>query len=145
MESLHAQPAYFSPAPESFAGSSASVFPASPRAPRPSVPRLTVSDWSLLGAAGAFRYLDYHTTVKALSDPANFHEVELPQALVDNHPGFAAFEVSTVVANVWIYRLLVRHGHRRIALAGQFINLGAIGGTVGSNEYNLAKYYPSRR
>jgi hypothetical protein len=104
---------------------------------------MTFTDWSLLGAAGVFRYLDYQTTVKALSQPTIFHEVELPKALVDNHPGFAAFEVSTVAANYWVYRLLVRHGHRRLARAGQAINLGAIGGTVASNEYNLAKYYPS--
>lgn len=99
-------------------------------------------DWSLLGAAATFRYLDYQTTVKALSDPANFREVELPNALVDNHPGFASFEASTVAVNYWAYRLLVRHGHRRLARAGQFINLGAIGGTVASNEYNLVRYFP---
>lgn len=110
-------------------------------------PGLAPFDWTLLGAAAGLRYLDYQTTVKALSDPADFHEAELPDALVDNHPGFAAFETSTVVANGWIYRALIRHGHRRLARAGQMINLGALGGTVAFNEYNLAKYYrpPTRR
>lgn len=105
-------------------------------------PGLDAADWTLLGTAAAFRYLDYQTTVKAMSDPANFHEVILPQALVDNHAGLGAFEASTVVANYWIYRVLVRHGHRRLARAGQVINLGALAGTVAYNEYNLAKYYP---
>ncbi len=54
---------------------------------------MTSTDWSSAGGRRGLRYLDYQTTVKALSDPADFHEVELPQALVDNHAGFAAFEV----------------------------------------------------
>jgi hypothetical protein len=99
-------------------------------------------DWTLLGAAAGLRYLDYQTTVKALSDPSDFHEVELPQGLVDNYPGLAAFEAGTVVADFWIYRALVRHGHRRVASGGQIINLGALSGTVAFNEYNLARYYP---
>jgi hypothetical protein len=118
------------------------ALPAAPQAVRPSLSGLTLCDWTLLGAAAALRYLDYQTTVKALSDPADFHEVELPKGLVDNHPDFAAFEAGTVVANVWIYRVLVRRGHRSVARAGQFINLGALGGTVAYNEYNLAKDYP---
>ncbi|HEX3985573.1 MAG TPA: hypothetical protein VHX13_03095 [Acidobacteriaceae bacterium] len=119
----------------------AAVVPVAVPAGRSSVPSLGFCDWTLLGAATGLRYLDYQTTVKALSDPANFHEVELPQPLVDNHPAFGAFEAGTVAANYWIYRMLVRHGHRRLARAGQLINLGALGGTVAFNEYNLARYY----
>jgi hypothetical protein len=145
---LHAQDARLTDPSESnltgiFPGS-CWVIPARPHAVRPALSGLTPGDWTLLGAAAALRYLDYQTTVKTLSDPAVFHEVELPQALVDNHPGLAAFETSTVVANVWIYRLMVCHGHRRLARAGQLINLGAVGGTVAFNEYNLAKYYPHK-
>ena len=143
---LHGQRTFLADAPEanSEANPGAAVVLSAPtRAVRAPQPGMTFTDWSLLGAAGVFRYLDYQTTVKALSRPGIFHEVELPQALVDNHPGFAVFEVSTVAANYWVYRVLVRHGHRRLARAGQVINLGAIGGTVASNEYNLAKYYPS--
>lgn len=106
-------------------------------------PELNLTDWTLLGAAAGLRYLDYQTTVKALSDPADFHEAELPRALVDNHAGFAAFEAGTVVANVWVYRLLVRRGHRRLARFGQAINLALVGGTVANNEYNLVRYFPS--
>lgn len=141
LPALHAQPAFLADVPEPIPGSAA-VLPVPPHAARPAASELSLFDWSLLGAAAGLRYLDYQTTVKALSDPTDFHEVELPQALVDNHPALAAFETSTVVANLWIYRDLVRHGHRRLARAGQFINLGALGGTVAFNEYNLAKYYP---
>ena len=122
----------------------AAVLPVPPLAIRGSHAGLTLLDRTLLGAAAGLRYLDYQTTVKALSDPTDFHEVELPQALVDNHAALAAFEAGTVVVNYWIYRQLVRHGHRRLARAGQIINLGAVGGTVAFNEYSLAKYYPHR-
>jgi hypothetical protein len=146
---VHAQYLLLSNAPEpsvtSMVPASAAIVPVLPRATRRTIPGMAVTDWALLGAAAGLRYLDYQTTVKALSDPADFHEVELPKALVDNHAAFAAFEVSTVVVNYWVYRALVRHGHRRLARAGQAINLGAIGGTVAFNEYNLAEYYPSHR
>ena len=141
---LGAQSRLLIEAPESIS-EPAAVIAVSPPAHRASLPGMTASDWTLLGAAAGLRYLDYQTTVKALSDPADFHEAELPQALVDNHAGFAAFEASTVVANVWVYRVLLRHGHRRLARAGQVINLCALGGTVASNEYNLAKDYRQPR
>jgi len=137
---LHAQSRLLIAAPEPMAGSAA-VVAVSPSGNRAPLPGMTVSDWTLLGAAAGLRYLDYQTTVKALSDPADLREAELPQALVDNHAAFAAFEASTVVANYWIYRLMVRHGHRRLARAGQVINLSLLGGTIASNEYNLARYY----
>ena len=138
---LYAQDTLLSDAPEPSLGSAVVLSRTVQARPTPAS-GMTFADWTLLGAAAALRYLDYQTTVKALSDPADFHEVELPQGLVDNHTGLAAFEAGTVVANFWIYRVLVRHGHRRLARAGQFINLGALGGTVAFNEYNLAKYYP---
>jgi hypothetical protein len=119
----------------------AAVIPTPRNLVRTSFPGLTPADWTLLGAAAGLRYLDYQTTLKALSDPADFHEVELPQKLVDCHPALAAFEAGTVAANFWIYRALARHGHRRVARAGQVVNVGALGGTVAFNEYNLAKDY----
>ncbi len=143
---LHAQAAWLgSPSESDLTGAfprTAGVILVPPQPVRPSLAGLAPGDWTLLGAAAALRYLDYQTTVKALSDPADFHEVELPQALVDNHSGFAFFEGGTVVVNFWVYRLLVRHEHRRLARVGQLINLAAVGGTVAFNEYNLAKYYP---
>jgi hypothetical protein len=113
-------------------------------APRPvSLQRrsLTLYDWSLLAAAGTLRFFDYKTTEKCLSDPADFHEVELPTSLVSNKPAFAAFESSTVVANYFAYRLVARR-HRTLARLGQYINIGSIGSAVGGNYVAIAQHFP---
>lgn len=60
-------------------------------------------------------------------------EIVLPRSLVGNRGGFAAFEAGTIVANYYLYRVLVRHHHRAIARIGQSINLGALGWTVENN------------
>jgi hypothetical protein len=99
-------------------------------------------DWGLLGGSALFRFLDYKSTVKCMSDPANFHEVELPNALVHNDPGFAAFEASTVAVNYYAYRLFLKHHHPAMARLGQSINLAAMGWTVGRNYYELQEYWP---
>jgi hypothetical protein len=113
------------------------------RAPRTEVrPRFALEDWGLLGAGAALRFLDYKSTVKCMSDPANFREVELPQALVHNKPGLGAFETSTVVANYYAYRFFVRHDHRTMARLGQWVNIGAMGWTVGRNYYELNEFWP---
>jgi len=104
--------------------------------------RFAAQDWVLLGAVAALRFGDYKSTVKALSDPANFREAELPNALVHNRPGFGAFEASTVVVNYYAYRLLVRRDRRTLARVGQYINIGAMSWTVGNNYYGLEKYWP---
>lgn len=101
-----------------------------------------LSDWGLVGGAAALRLLDYKSTVKCMSDPANFKEEELPNALVHNDAGFAAFEASTVVVNYYAYRLFIRHNHRTMARLGQSINLGAMAFTVGRNYYELNDYWP---
>jgi hypothetical protein len=113
--------------------------------PRPAPemrPGFAAQDWGLLGAAAALRFLDYKSTVKCMSDPANFREVELPQGLVHNRPGLGAFEASTVVANYYAYRFLVAHNHRKMARFGQWVNLGAMGWTVGRNYYELNEFWP---
>ncbi|HEX4067495.1 MAG TPA: hypothetical protein VHZ09_15865 [Acidobacteriaceae bacterium] len=126
--------------PAAFSAEPAAIMPVS--APRPLSQRaLTLYDWSLLAAAGTLRFLDYKTTEKCLSDPANFHEVELPTSLVSNKPAFAAFESSTVVANYFAYRLVARR-HRTIARLGQYINIGSIAWAVGGNYTAIAEHFP---
>lgn len=137
---LVAQQTLLAEAPEAMA--SPAVVAAPPSAEPALRLGLTPCDWGLLGAAAALRYLDYQTTERAMADPAKFREVVLPQALVDHPAGLAAFEAATVGVNYWIYRELVRHGHRRLARVGQAINLTALGGTVAFNEYTLARYGP---
>ncbi len=137
-------------APEPIAGSSSSVAGASasaimPVARRPIAERadgLAPTDWALLSAGAGLRFLDYKSTVKAMSDPADFREVELPNALVRCRPGLGAFEASTVVANYYAYRFFVDHRHRKLARWGQAINLVALGWTVGRNYYELHEYWP---
>jgi hypothetical protein len=101
---------------------------------------LDLEDWMLIGAAAPLRFFDYRSTVKATADPSRFREAELPQALVDNHAEFAAFEAGTVVANYYVYRLLVRHRHRSVARLGQAINLGALSWTVEHNYRLLSEH-----
>jgi hypothetical protein len=103
---------------------------------------LAPADWVLLGAGAALRLLDYKSTVKAMSDPADFREDELPNALVHCRPGLGAFEAGTVVVNYYAYRLFVEHRHRRMARWGQIANLAALGWTVGRNYYELNEYWP---
>jgi len=107
--------------------------------------KLSAYEWSLLGAAAGLRFLDYKTTVKFTEDPANFHEVELPEALVHNRLALGAFEASTVVANYFVYRVLADHRHRRMARLGQSLYVGAMAGTVGWNYDQLNEYWPHAR
>ncbi len=130
----------FSSSAASF-GAAAAVMPVRrPVAER--TPGLTFTDWTLLGAGATLRFLDYQSTVKCMSDPANFREVELPNALVHNRPGFGAFEASMVVTNYYAYRFLVERHHRKLARLGQFVNLGALTWTVGRNYYELNEFWP---
>ncbi|HEX4310573.1 MAG TPA: hypothetical protein VHZ25_11135 [Acidobacteriaceae bacterium] len=98
---------------------------------------MSAYDWSLLGAAAALRFLDYRTTVEFTEDPADFREVELPQALVRSRAALGAFEASTVVVNYVAYRALVGHHHRKIAQVGQSIYVGVMAGTVAWNYDQL--------
>jgi len=114
------------------------VLPKKPQ--REASPKLNTGDWMLLGAAGALRFFDYKSTVKGVANPTEFREVELPEALVHNRPGLGAFEASTVVANYYVYRALVRHHRRSLARVGQSINLSALGWTVGNNYRLLSEH-----
>jgi hypothetical protein len=87
----------------------------------------------MLGAAASLRVLDFTSTEKALSQPQYFHEAILPQALVKNKPGFAAFQAGTVVLNYGAYRLLVRHHMRSVAQVSQYVYVGAMTFQVAHN------------
>jgi hypothetical protein len=99
-------------------------------------------DWSLLSAAAGLRFLDYKSTVKCMSDPARFHEDQLPAALVRNRPALGAYEAGTVVANYYVYRLLIEHRHRTLARLAQSINIGAVAWAVGHNYYEIEESWP---
>ncbi len=105
-------------------------------------PSFTRTDWALVSAGATLRFLDYKSTVKMMSAPMNFREVQLPQALVHNRPAFGAFEASMVVGDYIAYRLLVDHRHRKLARLGQTANLAVMGATVGWNYHQLNEFWP---
>jgi len=107
--------------------------------PRARAAGLTWPDWGLLSVASTLRVLDYTSTETCLSHPQIFQEELLPNALVHNKPGFAAYEGSTVVANYFAYRALARH-HRAAVRAGQAIYDGLMGTAVSVNYYGIEKY-----
>ena len=125
----------------SSSASASAIIPVRRPAPE-QMPRLAPTDWALLGTGAMLRFLDYKSTVKCMSDPANFREVELPQALVHNQPALGAFEAGTVVVNYYAYRFLVERRHRKLARLGQAINIGVMAFTVGRNYYELNEFWP---
>jgi hypothetical protein len=126
--------------PGSSSGSSIGGF-AIARAPQPAPkrPRLHLLDWSMIGAAATLRVLDYTSTEKALAHPQYYHEAILPQALVQDKPGFAAFEAGTVALNYGAYRLLVRHNLRSLARASQYLYVGIMANQVARNDQLLGQ------
>jgi hypothetical protein len=128
------------PAPE--ASSEPAFLPVyAPRSVRPQPYTFSLYDWSLLAAAATLRFLDYKTTEKCASDPADFHEEELPESLVRNKPALAAFETGTVVGNYYAYRWVARR-HRKLARLGQYINIGGVGWAVAGNYAAIAEWFP---
>lgn len=103
-------------------------------------PRLHLADWSLISVASTFRVLDYTTTETCAAHPNLFHEDILPEALVHSKPGLASFEASTVVANYYAYRFLVRRHHGTMARVGQAIYDGMMGSAISINYYGINKY-----
>jgi hypothetical protein len=136
--------------PNDPAFASSSALPADPafmpgyypvqRAPRPVEvkPKLRMLDWSLIGAAGMLRVLDYTSTEKALADPKHFREAMLPTALVENKPGFAAFQAATVGANYVAYRMLVHHHMRSLARVAQYVYVSGMAFQVTRNYQQIA-------
>ncbi len=127
------------------AGSSSSalgVYPVARPQFQEKTPGMGFLDWSMIGAAAALRVLDYTSTEKALSEPQSFHEAMLPQALVENKPAFAAFEVGTVGLNYAAYRFLVHHNKRSLARASQYVYVGVMTFQV-SHNYQLLGNAPA--
>ncbi|HEX4036935.1 MAG TPA: hypothetical protein VHX37_02670 [Acidobacteriaceae bacterium] len=106
-------------------------------------PRLDFLDWSLIGAAAALRGLDWASTESALARPQYFHEAVLPNALVRNKAGFAAFQAGTVAVNYEAYKFLVRHNRRSLARLSQYMYVGIMTLQVAHNYQTLGDYPPN--
>ena len=100
-------------------------------------PKLKVLDWSLIGAAGMLRVLDYTSTERALKDPQHFREAMLPTALVENKPAFAAFQAATVGVNYMAYRMLVHHHMRSLARVAQYVYVSGMAFQVTRNYQQI--------
>lgn len=106
-------------------------------------PGLHLYDWSMIGAAGVFRGLDWATTESAMARPQYFHEDILPTALVKSKPGFAAFQAGTVALDYGAYKYLVRHNLRSLARASQYMYVGVMAFQVAHNYQTLGSLPPA--
>ena len=122
-----------------FSSSAMGVFPVQAPQAQEKGPRLNVLDWTLLGAAGTLRVLDFTSTEKALTEPQYYHEAMLPQGLVKNKPAFAAFQAGTVALNFEGYRFLVHHNRRGLARVAQFAYVGAMTFQIAHNYQVLGQ------
>jgi hypothetical protein len=104
-----------------------------PSAPAPVAAKKPVlGDWNLAGSVVATRVLDWTSTEECIRRPW-CHEAELPNALVHNKVGFAAFEGAMSVASILPQYELTKHGHRKLAWLGQAVDVGVMAYTVNVN------------
>lgn len=77
---------------------------------------------------------DWASTEECTRRPyAQCHEAQLPNALVHNKVGFAAYEFTTASLEVFAQYELTRHGHRKLARVFQAVNVGVTVGVVAHN------------
>jgi hypothetical protein len=95
-------------------------------------------DLTLAGGVLGSHAGDWASTEECLRRPyAQCHEAQLPNALVHNKVGFAAYELSTASLEVLAQYELTKHGHRKLARLAQSLNVGYTTEVVIHN-YSLA-------
>lgn len=101
-------------------------------------------DYSLWASVVGVHTADWMTTEKCLhvsqvQEAAGYagicHEAFLPQALVENKAGFAAYEAATAGAEIYGQYLLEKHHHVRIARIAQLANIVASAFVVAHNYH----------
>jgi hypothetical protein len=119
----------------------------SPPAIRPMRPGLLQRSWvdySLWVSVVGVHTADWITTEKCVhvsqvQEAAGYlgicHESFLPQDLVENKAGFAAYEAATAGAEIYAQYLLEKHHHVRIARVAQLANIVASGFVVAHNYH----------
>jgi hypothetical protein len=95
-------------------------------------PVFGIVDWNLAGALVATRVLDWTSTEECIRRPW-CREAELPNALVHNKVGFAAFEGAISAVSILPQYELTKHGHRKLAWIGQAVDVGVMAYTVNVN------------
>jgi hypothetical protein len=95
---------------------------------------MVLVDWSLAGSVYASHAGDWTSTEECIRRPYyQCHEAQLPNALVHNKVGFAAYEFGTASLEVYGQYWLTKHGHRTVARIAQTVNVGV---TVGVDAHN---------
>jgi len=79
---------------------------------------------ALFSAITVSRLADVHSTYRNMR--LGYPEAELPQALVNSRPGFVAFSLGLVGANVGAAYLFHRTGHHKLERATSYIHFAVI-------------------
>jgi len=107
---------------------------------RPTVHRFWDTENILLFAGvGAARGLDYASTLNIRR--RGIDEALLTNAIVDNHPEFAAIEAATTAASVGLSYIFHRIGHHRLERWTSYIHIGVTVAGAGRN-YALKTVHP---
>lgn len=102
-------------------------------------------DYTLWASVVGVHAADYITTEKCVhtsqvQEAAGYagicHEALLPDALVENKAGFAAYEAATAGAEIYLQVLLEKHHHARIARIAQLANVVGSAFVVAHNYHN---------
>lgn len=111
-----------------------SAFAQQPNAPQPKSP-FSATDYSSTAGVIAGRAADWASTKECVRRP-NCKEVLLPNALVRNKAGFAAYELGAASGLLYVQYRLTRSGHRALAriIAGSNISLD---GFVSAHNYRV--------
>jgi hypothetical protein len=94
----------------------------------------------LFAGVGAARGLDYASTLNIRRRGIN--EAFLTNAIVDNHPEFAAIEVAATAASIGVSYIFHATGHHRLERWVSYVHIGvAVGGAV--RNYALKTPHPA--
>jgi hypothetical protein len=94
-------------------------------------PQANAVDFSLYAGVMTARILDFASTERVLTNGG--HELILPKGLVSNKPAFALFSIGTGVAEIFISRMLLRAGHRKLSRYMLAVDIGATGAVAAHN------------
>jgi hypothetical protein len=94
----------------------------------------------LFAGVGAARGLDYASTLNIRRRGIN--EAFLTNAIVDDHPEFAAIEVAATAASIGVSYIFHATGHHRLERWVSYVHMGvAVGGAI--RNYALKTPHPA--
>jgi hypothetical protein len=93
------------------------------------------SDYTRYAGVATYRALDWKTTEDGLK--LHCKEVELPRAVVESNGRLALFEGVATAGEIAGSVYLIRHGHRRIAQALDYVSIGVGMMVVSANVHAI--------